>query len=498
MKLSLKTYLFKIVGIVMLTASPNYVFAQEKLIDSIETLIKNDKVDSIKILNLIDLSWIYGGNGMNNDSAITIANRALALAKKINSPFNIGRAHTSLSWYYYQKGEAIQALENGNIAIEIWEQLTADKTIPFDSLVYRAKASSFGNMGSIYRNQGNYPRALECFIKAIKISEELNDHEEIARHLGNTGLIYADQKEYKKALEYYFKALKIDEKSPSKVGLSFRLNNIGIIYFEMKNYPQALVYYIKGLKISEELNDKRKIARNLGNIGNIYSADGHYDIAFNYYTKALSINEEIKSKNGITIQLGNIGALLIKQNKYKEAEAYLLKALDIDTTIAYMKHAEDTYKNLHELYTAKKDFKNAFVYYKKYISVRDSLFNTDQINEITRQEMNYEFEKKEAITKAEQDKKDAITLKEKQEKQLILYSVVGGLLLVFILSVVIFRSLLTNKKKNKIISHQKELVEEKQKEILDSIRYAKRIQSSLLPTEKYIDKSLNRLKNDIN
>ena len=37
------------------------------------------------------------------------------------------------------------------------------------------------------------------------------------------------------------------------------------------------------------------------------------------------------------------------------------------------------------------------------------------------------------------------------------------------------------------VEKQKHLVDEKQKEILDSIRYAKRIQISLLPTEKYID-----------
>jgi hypothetical protein len=42
--------------------------------------------------------------------------------------------------------------------------------------------------------------------------------------------------------------------------------------------------------------------------------------------------------------------------------------------------------------------------------------------------------------------------------------------------------------------YQKYLVEEKQKEIIDSIKYAKRIQQSLLPTDKYIGKSLNRLK----
>ena len=48
----------------------------------------------------------------------------------------------------------------------------------------------------------------------------------------------------------------------------------------------------------------------------------------------------------------------------------------------------------------------------------------------------------------------------------------------------------------KQIQKQKLLVEEKQKEILDSIQYAKRIQQSLLPTEKYIEKSLKKLSGD--
>ncbi len=43
------------------------------------------------------------------------------------------------------------------------------------------------------------------------------------------------------------------------------------------------------------------------------------------------------------------------------------------------------------------------------------------------------------------------------------------------------------------INRQKHLVEEKQQEVLDSIHYAKRIQTALLPPEKYIDKTLKRL-----
>ena len=50
--------------------------------------------------------------------------------------------------------------------------------------------------------------------------------------------------------------------------------------------------------------------------------------------------------------------------------------------------------------------------------------------------------------------------------------------------------------KNIVVEKQKHLVEEKQREIIDSINYAKRIQQSQLPTEKYIDKSIKRLKKD--
>ena len=65
----------------------------------------------------------------------------------------------------------------------------------------------------------------------------------------------------------------------------------------------------------------------------------------------------------------------------------------------------------------------------------------------------------------------------------------------------VFRSLRITSKQKQIIEHknketeeQKKEIEEKQKEILDSIHYAKRIQTALMPTEKYIERVLNKSK----
>ena len=125
--------------------------------------------------------------------------------------------------------------------------------------------------------------------------------------------------------------------------------------------------------------------------------------------------------------------------------------------------------------------------------LKDTLFNADKNKEITRKEMNYEFEKKEAAQKAEQEKQQAVAEADKKKQQVILYSVISGLLIVLIFAGFIFRALRITQKQKKLIEEQKKLVEEKQKEILDSIHYAKRIQTALLPTEKYIDKTLKRL-----
>ncbi|MBA3683131.1 MAG: hypothetical protein H0W73_18500 [Bacteroidetes bacterium] len=46
------------------------------------------------------------------------------------------------------------------------------------------------------------------------------------------------------------------------------------------------------------------------------------------------------------------------------------------------------------------------------------------------------------------------------------------------------------------INYQKKIIEEKNKDIIDSIRYARRIQNALLPSEKYIDKEMKRNKKD--
>ena len=107
--------------------------------------------------------------------------------------------------------------------------------------------------------------------------------------------------------------------------------------------------------------------------------------------------------------------------------------------------------------------------------------------------MNYEFDKKQAAYKLEQSKKDAIAISDRKKKQVIIWSISGVLILVIGFAVFVYRSSLQKQKDNLEITYQKHIIEEKQKEILDSIYYARRIQRALLTSEKYIERNLNKL-----
>ncbi|HWY10388.1 MAG TPA: hypothetical protein VN026_03630 [Bacteroidia bacterium] len=155
------------------------------------------------------------------------------------------------------------------------------------------------------------------------------------------------------------------------------------------------------------------------------------------------------------------------------------------------KGKEDTNKvnTLHKLYLTYHSLGQeelALGYYEKYIFLRDSLINKENAKHSLKAEMQFEYDKREAIAKVHQEEKTALAAQEYQQQRIIIYSISGGLLLLLLLSGFILRGYRQKQKSHFEISKQKQIIEEKQKEIIDSILYAKRIQQSLMPTDKYI------------
>jgi tetratricopeptide (TPR) repeat protein len=413
--------------------------AQNKNIDSLLILIKTDKADTVKVNHLDKLYWEYKKIGLY-DSALKCANQELLLSQQLN--------------------------------------------------IKKMIANSYNNIGIIYKHQDNYPIAIDYYFKALEIADELKDESREAIFLGNIGVIYGMQNNFSKANEYFFKALKMAEKSTDKNQVAVHLGNIGNVYIMQKKYSNALDYYFMALKTTSELKDKNKTSMHLANIGIVYLEQKNYSQALDYNFKALKMSEELKNKNAIATSLGNIGTIYLATKKFTEAKEYLQKALAISDSMGTLSLKMSNLFGLSELYENTGEPIKALSYYKRAIIIKDSIFNQDKNKEITRHEMNYEFEKRETATKATTEKQQALAEERSRKQKIIIWAIAGGLLLVLVFAGFIFYTLQITRKQKQTIEHQKQIVDVKQNEIVASITYAKRIQTALLTSDEYITKHL--------
>jgi len=384
--------------------------------------------------------------------------------------------------------------------LKISEKIVQSKNVAIRRKGKKGLADAYNNIGFMYNNQGDIPNALDYFGKSLRMQEELGDKEGIAELMSNIGVIYYFQNELPKALDYYLKSLKLREALGDKNAIANSLNNIGNLFYTQKNMQRALYYSARSLKLQQEIGDKEGMAYSLNNLGGIYFNKGDIDKALDYYLQSKATREEIGDQQGISASMHNIATIYLKRasggDKQKNLAlslAYTDSSLALAKKLGFPANIRNAERLLSKIDSAKGNFASAWEHYKQFIFYKDSINNEANHQASIKSQLKYVFDKKEAIIKEQQDKERAVGREKHRVQQIIIWCVAGGLVLVLVFSFFIFRSLVQNRKANKIISSQKKLVEdknqiieEKQKEIIDSINYAKRIQYSLLAHEDFL------------
>ncbi len=283
------------------------------------------------------------------------------------------------------------------------------------------------------------------------------------------------------------------EQFKDKSGSALCFNNIGLNFYKQRNFSAALENYSKSLSIHRELNNKSGIAVVLNNMGTVYFEQGDLKKALDLYKEGIELYKELGDKSGVAWSMNNVGMILKTEKKYKDAEAYLIESLKLSKEVGYPESIVNASSNLYELYKMQNKSALALEMHELYTQMKDSINNQETRKASVRKQMQYEFEKKQAELKAGQEKREIAHQAEAKKQRIILISVAAGLMLVLGFAFYILRTLRITREQKTIIEEQKHLVEMKQSEILDSIRYAKRIQSALVTSEYYINKELKRL-----
>lgn len=360
------------------------------IIDSIERVLKTQK-DTTLVKSYSELTWQY--RLVNRDKAIDYGRKAIGLGKKLN----------------YQRG----------------------------------LAQAYNDLGIIYYDKEQYDSAIALYSDAVKIRQQLNDYLGLARLYNKIGIVYQKQGKFSEALYNQQQALALFEKVNNLIGISYSLNNIGILQQNLGRYEEAIRYHTQSIAIKKQLNDKDGLLQSYVNVGNIYKIQEEYNKAESYYADAVALARESGNKEYLSTGLNNLGDLYIRKKQYNQAKAAIKESLELRTALGDKKgmssclnHLGDIlidegkydsaatllnkgeaiarsgintkpellvlYQTQSKLYERKADAPHSLDYYKKYASLKDSLFNDGLSSRFSELETQYQTLQKEKTIQQQQ------------------------------------------------------------------------------------------------
>jgi signal transduction histidine kinase len=277
----------------------------------------------------------------------------------------------------------------------------------------------YGDLG-----QRNEARAL--FIKADDIFESVGDTLDLIKGVQGIGALWTNEKQYEKALQAFRHCLDLATAMKNEYQVVTSNNDIGAVFFEKGLYKEALPYFLTTQAYFNHTDDKMRIAKTTEALAWTYFHLKKYRVALKYAQQMLAAATAIKA-------------------------------------VLKIKAADDV---LADIYNAKGDSRNALKYSRLYNYWSDSILNETMLKKTAKLEARYEFEKKEAQLKEEQEKKDAIQQHIVRIKELQISIAVLLIFFFIVLTFLLFRSRAIKQKNNQLLQENNEKIEHQAVQLL--------------------------------
>jgi tetratricopeptide (TPR) repeat protein/serine phosphatase RsbU (regulator of sigma subunit) len=496
--------------------------------DSLSQLVNSTESGNDKGIKLLRLADEYG---LKERNLFVLTNKRILEIGDISNKIILAKANENLGDSFWE----IMAMDSSRYFYNraLTGYLSENKVNNAGIIFYK--------LAQVYNISANYKAALQYANEALSNLKAVDDRPDLANVFALLCDIQSKMGLREKAINDCITSLKIYDETGKLQGKASILNSIGNIYLALKQLDKCEQYFREALGISRLQNNRSVIAQTLNNLGDTFSARDKPDSAFHYYDMALIIHRQDKDIRQLAATYLKIGKAYIKSNNLKIAINYLdeslkfaqqtpdneLKAVvyseignlysqqgELRLAINYLKRAladaqrvgsdpilQSCYNSLAKYYDRLGDKENALVYFKLYMLHTEAMFANQSAIKIAETEALYNLDKKEKeiqLLKSENRIKDL----EVSSRKLINILLISGLIAVISFSVIIYRQYRIQNKANLFLSYQKEaidtqkheieiqrdnitkanlLLEDKNRQITDSIEYAKRIQFSLLP-----------------
>lgn len=279
----------------------------------------------------------------------------------------------------------------------------------------------------IHTLQGNYSDALTYSLQCLSISELIGIDADICSNLNNTGLIYYKLSDPEKAIEYYTKALELSVATNNLSFLDRLYINLGLSYNSKKEYAIAEYLIKKGLKIcNNHCSSESKMEAEFG-LSHIYLNLELNELAELHANSSLQLAIQINDDRYHAENLLLLGRIALAKAEVSKANNFFLESKKIANDSIYFDILKEVYKYCYLLAILQEDLKKEAYFKGKYIDLKDSLFNGEIINNISKVSPAFNERGNLKII----DKQESII--KQQQLQTKLIAVISGLFLIIII-----------------------------------------------------------------
>ena len=355
---------------------------QDYNLDSIKAVSDTAKGDT-KAKSLIDFCWEY--RFINADTARIYGMKGLELARKGENKELEAYALHSIGSAHEAQGNYNEALDYELKALEIRRKLGNKSKI----------AASLNNIGIIHDERGDFKDALEYYHEARQLYSETGEQSSIAMVLVNIGIVLKEQKDYRTAVDYYGEAGHIYKKLGKEFGMAACHANLGSVFFYLNQYDSALHYSLLATEEFKKQNIQQFLPASLCNAGMALHKLKRPGEAKKYLLQSKELNEKYDNKKELAFGIIYLAEIYREEGNLNEAEKLAMNGLEIGTRINAQQQMMEAHQTLSDIYLSGGNPNKALGEFKKYATIKDSLFNQDKSKQIAELQTRYETTKKE-------------------------------------------------------------------------------------------------------
>ncbi|MBN8692146.1 MAG: SpoIIE family protein phosphatase [Bacteroidetes bacterium] len=420
----------------------------------------------------------------NTDSALIIIKQSAKASREKKYIYGYAKSNLQLVRYYLLKGLNDSSSYYTTDAIK-YARITKDTALIINTYLLSSRALS---------SALQYNKALELCLQAQRFAESKKNIKYKIKIAHDLGYIHSNMDLHEKAISYYKEGLRLSQQEKDTFNFANISARLAGEFSLIKKFDTAMVYNKQSLKYFTLIKHKRGIGVSLVNLAENYNGLKQYDKAIETTLEAIKIRTELGDSYALTILKNNLASCYLKKKDYKKALEAAKEGEELCKQQNDIALQIDNYSSQYIIYYYLSNFEKAFDYAYRYINLKDSVNQSTNLASLTELQTRYETDQKEKeikLLQLENKNAEERSKAESAKRNIILFSVIAITLTITAFSIILYKRFKESNSQKNIIAEQKQLVDFKNKEIIDSINYAKTIQEALIPDEKELKQTLS-------